>query len=185
MHLCLEIHAMRAVASLMLLLCCLAGAQVPMGPGSMAPYSGGGGRQRGFGYVREPAKGFFIAGSTLRDMNGVYAKVDNVRLRAHMRTPARPHVDRCTHLTGLSVRFIFSCVGVFCVCFHIVEAGCFSCPGCVLRVFSHRRGRVFQLACQCVHLTPAPCRCPRDLLTSFSWRTENGRLASRTTWTDG
>ena len=159
---------MCAVASLMLLLCCLAGAQVPMGPGSMAPYSGGGGRQRGFGYVREPAKGFFIAGSTLRDMNGVYAKVDNVRLRAHMRTPARPHVDRCTHLTGLSVRFIFSCVGA-----------------CVLRVFSHRRGRVFQLACQCVHLTPAPCRCPRDLLTSFSWRTENGRLASRTTWTDG
>ena len=46
----------------------LATAQVPMGPGSMQPYAGGGGRQRSYGYVREPAKGCFIAGSTLREM---------------------------------------------------------------------------------------------------------------------
>ena len=46
----------------------LATAQVPMGPGSMQPYAGGGGRQRSYGYVREPAMGFFIAGSTLREM---------------------------------------------------------------------------------------------------------------------
>jgi hypothetical protein len=53
-------------------------AQVPMGPGSMQPYAGGGGRQRSYGYVREPAMGFFIAGSTLKDMNGVYKRVENV-----------------------------------------------------------------------------------------------------------
>ena len=46
----------------------LATAQVPMGPGSMQPYAGGGGRQRSYGCVHEPAKGFFIAGSTLREM---------------------------------------------------------------------------------------------------------------------
>jgi len=53
-------------------------AQVPMGPGSMQPYAGGGGRQRSYGYVREPAMGFFIAGSTIKDMNGVYKRVEQV-----------------------------------------------------------------------------------------------------------
>ena len=59
----------------------LAAAQVPMGPGSMQPYAGGGGRQRSYGYVREPAMGFFIAGSTLREMNGVYKRVEQVPAR--------------------------------------------------------------------------------------------------------
>ena len=52
-----------------------------MGPGSMQPYAGGGGRQRSYGYVREPAMGFFIAGSTLREMNGVYKRVEQVPAR--------------------------------------------------------------------------------------------------------
>ncbi|CAK9061982.1 DnaJ homolog subfamily C member 7 homolog [Durusdinium trenchii] len=42
---------------------------------ALAPYSGGGSRPRSRGYVtvREPAKGFFIAGSSVDDMNGIYA----------------------------------------------------------------------------------------------------------------
>jgi len=49
-----------------------------VGPGAVAPYSGGGGRQRGFGYVRDPAAGFFVTGSTVANMNGVYYRVDSL-----------------------------------------------------------------------------------------------------------
>jgi len=42
-------------------------------------YGGGGGRQRSYGYVRDPAVGFFIAGSTVKDLNGVYQRVEQVR----------------------------------------------------------------------------------------------------------
>jgi hypothetical protein len=44
----------------------------------MAPYSGGGQRARGWGYVREPAEGFFIGGSSVKDMNGVYKRVNTI-----------------------------------------------------------------------------------------------------------
>eukprot|EP00960_Hanusia_phi_P059899 764321-Hanusia_phi.AAC.5 len=47
-------------------------------PGTMAPYTGGGQRARGFGYVREPAEGFFIGGSSIKEMNGVYKRVSEV-----------------------------------------------------------------------------------------------------------
>ena len=47
-----------------------------VGPGAMAPRTGGAGRQRSFGYVREPALGFFVAGSDIDDVNGVYFRVD-------------------------------------------------------------------------------------------------------------
>jgi hypothetical protein len=37
-----------------------------VGPGAVTTYGGGGGgRSRGYGYVQDPAKGFFITGSTL------------------------------------------------------------------------------------------------------------------------
>ena len=49
-----------------------------VGPGAVAPYSGGGQRARGYGYVRDPAAGFFVTGSSLSDMNGVYARVEQV-----------------------------------------------------------------------------------------------------------
>eukprot|EP00946_MAST-07B_sp_MAST-7B-sp1_P003035 g3035.t1 len=51
-----------------------------VGPGAMAPYGGGGGRRRHGGYVRvqDPAKGFFLAGSTIMEMNGLYGRVDSV-----------------------------------------------------------------------------------------------------------
>ena len=52
-----------------------------VGPGAMAPYGGGGGggrRHGGYVRVQEPAKGFFIAGSALKGMNGLYGKVETV-----------------------------------------------------------------------------------------------------------
>ena len=52
-----------------------------VGPGAMAPYGGGGGggrRHGGYVRVQEPAKGFFIAGSAIRQMNGLYGKVERV-----------------------------------------------------------------------------------------------------------
>ena len=45
-----------------------------VGPGGMVEYSGGGGARRGWGTVSEPAAGFFVAGSTLKALNGVYAR---------------------------------------------------------------------------------------------------------------
>eukprot|EP01047_Picozoa_sp_COSAG01_P009463 COSAG01_NODE_389_length_17708_cov_111.404452_3_plen_213_part_00 len=51
----------------------------PVAPGGVAPYSGGGARRGGgWGYVRDPAEGFFIAGSSIKAMNGVYKKVERV-----------------------------------------------------------------------------------------------------------
>ncbi|CAJ1340940.1 unnamed protein product, partial [Effrenium voratum] len=49
---------------------------------ALAPYSGGSRqRSRGFVTVREPAKGFFIAGSNLEDLNGIYAAVRSEGLK--------------------------------------------------------------------------------------------------------
>jgi len=54
-------------------------AQHVVGPGGVTPYSGGGGRRSGgYGYVRDPAEGFFVAGSSIKEMNGVYKKVEQV-----------------------------------------------------------------------------------------------------------
>lgn len=50
-----------------------------VGPGGITPYSGGGARRSGgYGYVRDPAEGFFVAGSSIKEMNGVYKKVEKV-----------------------------------------------------------------------------------------------------------
>ena len=56
------------------------GAQL-VGPGGVVPYGGGGGGPRRVGTVRDWAQGFFVAGSTLDDLNGVYALVDPNSLR--------------------------------------------------------------------------------------------------------
>jgi len=50
-----------------------------VGPGGVTPYSGGGGRRSGgYGTVRDPPAGFFVAGSSIKDMNGVYVRVENI-----------------------------------------------------------------------------------------------------------
>ena len=78
---------MRTTTLLVAWLCIFATTTIPtttaqlVGPGAMRPYGGGaGGGRRSGGYVRvqEPAKGFFIAGSAVRDMNGLYGKVEMV-----------------------------------------------------------------------------------------------------------
>ena len=62
-----------------LLLLGAATAQHVVGPGGVTPYSGGGARRGGgYGYVREPAEGFFVAGSSIKEMNGMYKKVEKV-----------------------------------------------------------------------------------------------------------
>lgn len=45
-----------------------------VGPGSVTPYGGGGGGRRHGGYVtiRDAVNGFFVAGSAIDDLNGVY-----------------------------------------------------------------------------------------------------------------
>ena len=49
-----------------------------MGPGAMTEYEAPsrGRRARGTVYVDDPAVGFFVAGSSLRDMNGIYTRKD-------------------------------------------------------------------------------------------------------------
>ena len=49
-----------------------------VGPGAMSTYSGGGGRRRPTSYVRvkEPAVGFFVAGSAEEGLNGLYGRTD-------------------------------------------------------------------------------------------------------------
>ncbi|CAD7967045.1 unnamed protein product [Amoebophrya sp. A120] len=47
-----------------------------VGPGGMVPYgSGGGGRRVSYGVVRDASKGFFVGGSAIEDLNGVYERV--------------------------------------------------------------------------------------------------------------
>ena len=49
-------------------------------PGALRPYGGAPPAPRKRGLVRQPAAGFFIAGSSIEDMNGVYARVHTVRV---------------------------------------------------------------------------------------------------------
>ena len=60
-----------------------------VGPGAVTSYTGAGRQSRSYGTVRDPAAGFYIGGSSLREMNGVYARVappdaegDGARARA-------------------------------------------------------------------------------------------------------
>ena len=45
-----------------------------VGPGAVTGYTGQGSRRRSYGYVRDPAAGFFVGGSTIKEMNGVYVR---------------------------------------------------------------------------------------------------------------
>ena len=49
-----------------------------VGPRAMSTYSGGGGRRRPTSYVRvkDPAVGFFVAGSSEEGLNGLYGRTD-------------------------------------------------------------------------------------------------------------
>jgi hypothetical protein len=43
-------------------------------PGAVTTYSGTGSQRRSYGTVRDPAMGFFVAGSSLAELNGVYVR---------------------------------------------------------------------------------------------------------------
>jgi hypothetical protein len=57
-----------------------AGRDELVAPGALRPYGGAPPAPRKRGLVRQPAAGFFIAGSSIEDMNGVYARVHTVRV---------------------------------------------------------------------------------------------------------
>jgi hypothetical protein len=90
------ILALAALASLLLLRG--AAGQHVVGPSAITQYSGGGGRRGGgYGYVREPAEGFFVAGSSIKGLNGVYARVEKV-------PSAIKHVFHCPGPPGVAKR---------------------------------------------------------------------------------
>jgi hypothetical protein len=49
-----------------------------VGPGGVTTYSGMGSQSRSYGYVRDPAAGFFVGGSSIDGLNGVYEKVERI-----------------------------------------------------------------------------------------------------------
>jgi tetratricopeptide (TPR) repeat protein len=49
----------------------------------MTPYGGGGRAHGGYVRVRDPGKGFFVAGSTIREVNGVYQRVHTLPSKFH------------------------------------------------------------------------------------------------------
>jgi hypothetical protein len=59
------------------LLCALAYGNGLVGPGGMVPHSQGSGNRRygGSVRVREPAEGFFVGGSSIDDLNGLFGRV--------------------------------------------------------------------------------------------------------------
>ena len=61
------------VGTAVLLLVHAASAQL-VGPGAMTPYGGGGGARRhgGFVTIRDAVLGFFISGSSIHHLNGVF-----------------------------------------------------------------------------------------------------------------
>ena len=48
-----------------------------VGPGALATRGGGAQRSQGFGYVNNWPAGFFIAGSSIYELNGLYDKLPN------------------------------------------------------------------------------------------------------------
>mmetsp|Transcript_34582 Transcript_34582/g.44587 ORF Transcript_34582/g.44587 Transcript_34582/m.44587 type:complete len:264 (+) Transcript_34582:18-809(+) len=51
--------------------------------GGMTPYGGGGRAHGGYVRVRDPGKGFFVAGSSIREVNGLYQRTDSLPIQFH------------------------------------------------------------------------------------------------------
>ena len=75
-------HTARAMSALLPALLLLSatttvGANSLVGPGGMVPFGGGGGggRRTSYGVVRDAAKGFFVTGSSLKGVNGIFERV--------------------------------------------------------------------------------------------------------------
>ena len=64
---------------LFLVVLTMASANEMVGPGAMTPFSGGGGeRETSYGYMDEPAIGFFVGGSSVKEMNGLFDRTQSV-----------------------------------------------------------------------------------------------------------
>ena len=59
---------------LSLVFCVLTTSAQLVAPGGVTTYTGRGSQRRSYGTVRDPAAGFFIAGSSLEELNGVYVR---------------------------------------------------------------------------------------------------------------
>eukprot|EP00959_Pyramimonas_sp_CCMP1952_P171136 3575995-Pyramimonas_sp.AAC.1 len=80
-----SLQLLRAFMQLGLLTVCYAGGAL-VGPGAMSPYGGGGGsRGGGFGYVDRYPAGFFVAGSSIEGINGLYFREEQEK------NPFLPH----------------------------------------------------------------------------------------------
>jgi tetratricopeptide (TPR) repeat protein len=50
-----------------------------VGPGAVSPYSGGRrGRSRGYTTVRDPSHGFYVGGSSIDEINGLYGRINSI-----------------------------------------------------------------------------------------------------------
>ena len=50
-----------------------------VGPGAVSPYSGGRrGRARGYTTVRDPSHGFYVGGSSIDELNGLYGRINSI-----------------------------------------------------------------------------------------------------------
>jgi hypothetical protein len=79
-------HLLHALLYLGMLRACHAGGAL-VGPGALSPYSGGGGsRGGGWGYVDRYPMGFFVGGSSIEGLNGLY-----------FREEINPHLPHAVH----------------------------------------------------------------------------------------
>ena len=90
----------------------LYGGRELVGPGAMTEYGGGPGRQRSTGYVRvsKAPDGFFVAGSSLKGINGLYGKVNSIPKRlaeAHEYQLAYKHDQTKWHMALVSMKTDF------------------------------------------------------------------------------
>ena len=93
---------MPAVSGCLSLLALLHGvkAQGLVGPGAMTQYSGGRNTQRGYGTVREPAEGFFIGGSSVKEMVSHCRLDPSLDLRPPSPLPILPQPYQTLSATG-------------------------------------------------------------------------------------
>lgn len=79
---------------LFLLLCLRVASNGLVGPGGVTTYSGQGHQHRGWATIDSAAAGFFVAGSSIKDMNGVYHQIFTV---PNIYTASLSYYNEMTH----------------------------------------------------------------------------------------
>jgi len=77
---CCKIPMKRCLVALSLCLLSLPSSSASglVGPGTVTSYGGAAGARRQYGVVREPALGFFVGGSNINELNGLYSRVERI-----------------------------------------------------------------------------------------------------------